>query len=87
MASGQVIVPRKRNVFWKNVCTIGDEHRECLVEMSGVKLKFYIVALDLEFGKYHVIEMWKSQAKKILNACSKSMEQLMTFLEFRYGKL
>ena len=55
--------------------------------MSGVKLKFYIVALDLEFGKYHVIEMWKPQAKKILNACSKSMEQLMTFLEFRYGKL
>ena len=55
--------------------------------MSSIKLKFYIVALDLESGKYHVIEMWKGQADKILQALGKNMEKLMAQLEFKYGKL
>ena len=84
---GQTAITTDRKVVWKNACVIGEEQRECLVEMSRTKLKFYIVALDLETRKFHVIEMWKTQAKNILNACENSMEKLMTFLEFRYGKL
>lgn len=85
--SGRVIISDQRKVLWKKVCVIGEDRRECLIEMSNVKLKFYIVALDLESGKYHVIEMWKAQASKILDALDKSMEKLMGQLEFKYGKL
>jgi len=45
--SGPVPVPAIRTVLWKNVCKIGNECRECIVEMSKTKMKFYIVALDL----------------------------------------
>lgn len=45
--------------MWKNVCLIGDDTRECIVEMSKTKMKFYVVALDLEFAKFHVIELWR----------------------------
>ena len=58
--SGQVVLTDKRKILWKNVCLIGQELRECLVEMSRTKLKFYIVALDLQIDKYHVLELWRS---------------------------
>ena len=61
--------------------------RECLVEMSHTKLKFYIVALDLEIGKFHVIELWKTQSNKLIKACDNQLEKLMTYLEFRFGVL
>ena len=64
---------------------IGDDQRECIVEMSRTKLKFYIVALDLEYAKYHVIELWRAQSEKLLKACGGSSVKLMTFLEFKYG--
>lgn len=85
--SGKVILTEKRKVIWKNVCLIGDEMRECIVEMSNTKLKFYIVALDLEYGKFHVIELWRAQANKLIKACDNSLEKLMTYLEFNYGNL
>ena len=53
--------------------------------MSRTKLKFYIVALDLQYAKYHVIELWRAQSEKLLKACGGSSERLMTFLEFKYG--
>jgi hypothetical protein len=74
-------------VLWKNVCLLGDEQRECMVEMSRNKLKFYIVAVDLAIFRYHIIELWSAQAKKLMQACDGSLEKLMTYLEFRYGKL
>jgi hypothetical protein len=83
--SGQCLLTQKRQVLWKNVCLLGDECRECIVEMSRTKLKFYIVALDLESGKFHVIELWRVQATKLIKACGESIEHLMTFLEFRFG--
>ena len=55
--------------------------------MSKTKLKFYIVALDLQSKKYHVIELWISQANNVLKACENSLEKLMGFLEFKFGKL
>jgi len=85
--SGKVALTAKRKVVWKNVCLLGDEMRECLVEMSNTKLKFYVVALDLEIGKFHVIELWRAQATKLIKACDNSLEKLMTYLEFRYGVL
>jgi hypothetical protein len=66
---------------------LGIEKRECIVEMSRTKTKFYIVALDLEFFKYHVIELFRPQANKILKACDNSLSKLMRFLEFRFGTL
>ena len=85
--AGAVVVPQQRRVLWKNVCLLGDEQRECMVEMSKNKLKFYIVAVDLAIFRYHIIELWSAQAKKLLQACDGSLEKLMTYLEFRYGKL
>lgn len=48
---------------------IGEENRECIIEMSYTKTKFYIVALELENERYSVIELWKPQANKIIKAC------------------
>lgn len=80
-------MPRDRKVLWKEVCTIGDVARECLVEMSRSKCKFHILAIDLETDKHHYIEMWRAQAKNVIKACDDNLSKLMTFLEFRYGKL
>lgn len=68
--SGPKAVPSSRDVVWKNVCLIGDESRECIVEMSNTKTKFYIVALDLETDRYSVIELFRPQANKIIKACA-----------------
>lgn len=57
--SGPIEVPKIRKVLWKNVCMIGVEKRECIVEMSRTKTKFYIVGLDLEFCRYHVIDLFR----------------------------
>jgi hypothetical protein len=85
--SGPREVPFARRVLWKNVCMLGIEKRECIVEMSRTKTKFFVIALDLEIFKYHVIEMFRPQANKILKACENSLSKLMTFLEFRFGTL
>ena len=52
-------VPLDRNVVWKNVCNIGKDVRECIVEMSFTKTKFFIIAVDLESGKYHMVELFR----------------------------
>ena len=83
----KIPMPRDRKVLWKEVCTIGEAARECLVEMSRSKCKFHILAIDLETDKHHYIEMWRVQAKNVLRACDNNLSKLMTFLEFRYGKL
>ena len=80
-------VPEDRDVLWKNICIIGQEQRECFIEMSQAKLKFYIIAVDMKTGKYHVIELWLSQAKNVVRACNGDLHTLMTYLEFKFGKL
>ena len=80
-------IPDERDVIWKNVCTIGETARECLVEMSRTKTKFYIVAIDLKTEKFHHIEMWRAQAKNVTKACGNDLSKLMMFLEFRFNKL
>lgn len=101
--SGPKLVSTERRVLWKNVCLVGvaskesqlDIHsqkpklaqRECIIEMSRTKTKFYIIAIDLEINKYHVIELFRPQANKMIKACENSLQKLMTFLEFRFGTL
>jgi hypothetical protein len=69
-ATGQNAVPRERKVVWKKLCLIQDfdedsqkykiNDRECIIEMSRTKIKFYIVAVDLQIFKYHVIELYRA---------------------------
>jgi hypothetical protein len=61
--------------------------RECIVEMSRTKVKFYIVAVDLLTFKYHVVELFRQQANKMIKAVDNNLQSLMSFLEFRYGSL
>ena len=51
------------------------------------KFKFHIFAIDLENGHQHFTEMWRAQTRNVMKACDNNMAKLMTFLEFKYGKL
>jgi len=57
--SGPKLLTNERKVLWKNVCMLGEEKREFILEMSTTRHRFYIVALDLEIVKYHVIELFR----------------------------
>lgn len=61
--------------------------RAYFVEMSTTNMKFYIVALELETNAFHVIELWRAQANKLLKACGNSYEKLTTYLEFKFGTM
>lgn len=63
------------------------ETRECIIEISRTKVKFYIVAVDLLTFKYHVVEMFRHQANKMIKAVDNNLQTLVSFLEFRYGTL
>jgi hypothetical protein len=52
--SGKVLIQDLREVQWRNICLIGEDARECIVEFSFSPLRLYIVVLDLEWEKYHV---------------------------------
>ena len=87
IVQGQHNLPSTRRVLWKNICVIGQDQRECIVEFSQNKLKFFIVALDMESTKIHVIELWRAQAEKVVKACDGSLAKLMTYLDFKFGVL
>lgn len=96
-ATGPNAVPRERKVIWKKLCLIQDfdedsqkykiNDRECIIEMSRTKIKFYIVAVDLQIFKYHVIELYRAQANKIILACNNNLVKLMSSLHFKFGVL
>ena len=50
--------PRDRTILWRNLCMIGGEFIECLVEMSNNKNKFYISAFDCMSEEYHVVSLF-----------------------------
>lgn len=85
--TGSVQVNSDRKVLWKNLCMIGPHHIECVVEFSMTKTKFYIVALDLYSGQYHVLDLWNQQAQKLIKACDSDLEKVMKMLDFKLGKL
>jgi len=66
--------PTDREVVWKNLCMIGPEKIECLVEMSQNKTKFYISAFDCMNERYYGLSLFKRQAEKILKVCDNSYE-------------
>ena len=84
---GPVLLDRQRKVLWRNLCMLGRHHIECVVEMSIVKSKFFIVALDLYADKFHVVELWLPQAQKIVKACDDDLEKVMKMLDFKLGRL
>jgi hypothetical protein len=57
-------IPLQRKLIWKNICMISK--RQCIVEMSQHKQKFYAIALELQFCKFYAVELWHSQAVKII---------------------
>ena len=95
--SGPKLLPTDRQVIWKKVCIIGELCRECIVEMSHTKTKFYIVSLDLEYNHYSTIEMFRPQATKLIKACASindpetleqsALHRLMTYLDYKFGQL
>ena len=94
-------MPLDRRVVWKRVCRITDvssviggtsekpeyDRRECIIEMSRNKTRFWIIAVDLVTHKYSVLELFRVQADKILKAVDNSLNMLMKYLEFRFGTL
>lgn len=85
--SGPVLLDQKRRVMWRNLCMLGKHHIECIVEMSLLKQRFYIVALDLFAQRYHVVDLWLQQAQKIVRACDNDLEKLMKMIDFKCGKM
>lgn len=66
---------------------IGPHHIEFVVEFSMTKNKFFILVIDLFSGQYHVLDLWNTQAQKLLKACDQDLEKLMKMLDFKLGKL
>lgn len=69
------------------MCLIGPDHVECLIEMSRTKNTFYIVAFEILMNKFHVVQMYWAQAKKILKMTNFNMEFVMKLLDFKMGRL
>ena len=49
------------------------ETRECIIEISRTKVKFYIVAVDLQSFKYHVVDLFRHQANKMIKAVDNNL--------------
>lgn len=56
--TGQKILDQARTLIWRNLCMIGPQYIECIVEFSKHKSKFFILAYDLFSKKYHIIELF-----------------------------
>jgi hypothetical protein len=85
--NGPTLLDKSRKVLWRNLCMIGKHHIECIVEMSTLKSKFFIVALDMYANQFHIVELWLQQAQKIVKACDSDLEKVMKMLDFKLGKM
>jgi hypothetical protein len=85
---GDTQLPKSRQVVWRNLCMIGSEPIECIVEFSILPNRFNIVCLDIDKVKSHVIQLYEKQARKVLKNCEDDMQKLMLLLDFnRHGNL
>ena len=84
---GPVILPLDRVLIWRNLCMLGPQYIECVVEMSKYKQKFYILAYDIFANKFHVIDLFFHQASKLIRACDGALEKVMKLLDFQMGKM
>lgn len=57
--SCKITPPEDREVLWKNLCVIGWNSTECILEFSRSQKKFYIVAHELLLNRFHVIELFR----------------------------
>jgi hypothetical protein len=55
--NGAVVLPPKRTLVWRNLCMLGPNYIECIVEMSHYHNKFFILAYDMFTDKHHVLEL------------------------------
>ena len=83
----RVYAPEERETLWKNLCVIGWQSTECVLEFSRTDKKFFVVAWELNQNRYHVIELFRSQANKLLHVCDSDLEKVMRLLEFKSDKL
>ena len=84
---GPFLPPRDRETLWKNLCLIGKNNTECIVEFSRTSTKFFIVALDISQNCYHVIQLFRQQANKLLKVCDSDLERLMKMLSFKHNNM
>jgi hypothetical protein len=66
---------------------IGSGHVECVVEFSRTDKHFFIMAWDIVSNRYHVIDLHRQQANKLLKVCDSDLERIMKMLDFKLGKL
>ena len=66
---------------------IGQDKTKCIIELSQTKLKFYIVAYDLQHQKTHFIDLYRAQAQKLIKACDSDFDKLAQNIEFKCDKL
>jgi len=83
---GHITLPSDRILVWRNLCMIGPNFIECVVEMSKKDTRFYILALDLFSDKFHIIELYTQQAKKLAQACDGHLDRIMKLLDFKSGR-
>ena len=85
--TGSADLPPYREVVWRNLCMIGPQYIECVVEMSRYNSRFYILTYDMYADQFHVLELFQSQANKLLRACDGHFEKVMKLLDFAGGKM
>lgn len=84
---GPFLPPRDRETLWKNLCLIGKTNTECIIEFSRTATKFFIVGLEIYLNRYHVIQLFRQQANKLLKVCDNNLEQFMKMLSFNHNSL
>lgn len=88
--NGKVLVDMNRQVLWRQDAMIRCDDKymeECVVEFSKTKNKFFIVCYSQDSEKFHVIEMFRAQAMKLMANLGHSFTKLIEQLEFLFDKL
>ncbi|TNV85814.1 hypothetical protein FGO68_gene11385 [Halteria grandinella] len=85
IVSGPKLVDSDRVVLWRQQAMIGDDLDESLVEISKNKHRMFIISYHSISMRFQVIEMFRQQGKKLLQACEESFTKLIELLEYRYG--
>jgi len=45
------------------------------------------MAWDIQMNKYHIINLHRQQANKLLKVCESDLERIMKMLDFKHGKM
>lgn len=81
-------VSEDRQVVWRNLCMIGLNAVECVVEFSNQLNRFIICVYDIQKDKHHLICLFEKQANKLMKLVNSEYQTLMLLLDFnKFGKL